>query len=71
MVADEERVRHVGELLRVERVERQRRRHLVRDDVVHEGRAARARVAEPHHLGGREGDSRLEPGRTEAMDRAV
>ena len=50
VVADEERVGHVRQLLRVLRRQLERRGLLVRDDVVHEGGAARAGVPQPHCL---------------------
>ena len=50
VVADEERLGHEGQLFRVLRRQFQRRRDAVRDDVVHVGGAAGARIAEPHHL---------------------
>ena len=50
MVAEEERPRHVGKLLRVLLSKVYGGRDGVRDDVVHEGRATGAWVAKPHHL---------------------
>ena len=57
-VPEEEGVGHVGQLLGVLVLEVQGRGLLVRDDVVHEGRAGGAGVAEPHGLdgGGAEGE---------------
>ncbi len=49
-LTDEERVRHVRQLLRVLVGQRQRGGLLVGYDVVHEGGAARPGVAQPHGL---------------------
>ena len=50
MIAEEERARHVRELLRVLRGETHRGGYGVGDDVVHEGCPTGARVTQPHHL---------------------
>lgn len=50
MVSDEERVGHVGQLLGVLIGHVHGGGLLVRDDVVHEGGSAGARVAQPHGL---------------------
>jgi len=50
VIADEESVGHVGQLLGVLVRQLQRTGHLVGDQVVHERRARGARVPEPHSL---------------------
>jgi len=50
MIANEEGVWHVGKLLAILVSQFERRRHAVRDGVVHESRSACTRVPEPHGL---------------------
>ena len=65
VVADEEGVCHVGELLRVLLSEVEGRGGLVRDDVIHIAGAAGARVAKPHDLQRDRGEGREREGERE------